>query len=101
MAKVTCVFRRTAEGRLALIFAADLLKLLGSASGEVLNIYLDPGQADAERISSEARSVDQLVAAQNGRVLAEVAKLTGLPAKAIAITENDGDCILVDHFHGF
>ena len=101
MAKITCVFRRTAEGRLALLFAADLLKLLGSAAGEVLNIYLDPGQADAERISSEACPVTEILAAQNDRVLAEVAKLTALPAKSIAITESDSDCILIDHFTAF
>jgi nucleotide-binding universal stress UspA family protein len=101
MAHITCVFRRTTEGRLALLFAADLLKHLGSGSGEILNIYLDPGQADAERISSEASPVDQIVAEQNSRVLAEVANLTGLPGKLIAITGTDTDGIVVDHIMAF
>jgi nucleotide-binding universal stress UspA family protein len=101
MTKITCVYRRTTEGRLALVFAADLLKLLGSESGEILNVYLDPGRADATRISSNDCPIDQILAEQESRVLAEVATLTGVPARAIAITACDADCILIDHTTAF
>jgi nucleotide-binding universal stress UspA family protein len=101
MTRITCVFRRTAEGRLALAFAADLLRLLGSAAGETLNIYVEPGEADAARISSQATPTSQILAEQNSRILEEVAGLTGLPAGAIDISESAADCILVDHILAF
>ncbi|MBS1992973.1 MAG: universal stress protein [Cyanobacteria bacterium SZAS LIN-3] len=103
MEKITCVFRRSTEGRLALLFAADLIRLCQEADGvnNVLHIYLETGEADAAQIASESRPVANLLAEQNAHVLAEVAAITGLAPEFIALAGTDTSGIIVDHTMAF
>jgi hypothetical protein len=101
MTKFTCVFRRTTEGRLALSFAADLFKKLDRGPGKTLHIFLEPDLADAARISTEAKAVDQILTDQNSAVLAEAAAGTGLSNAEIEITNQEGDGIIIDHATAF
>jgi len=98
MEKITCVFRRSTEGRLALLFAADLLKRLEL---KVLTVYLEEGRADAGRICSDERPVAQLLAEQNAQVVAAVASITGLTPEQIVLTASDTTGIIVDHSMAF
>ena len=100
MEKITCVFHRSTEGRLALLFASDLLKML---SATPLYVYLDAGRSDAEQIAGadQNNSVETLLTEQDAHVLAEVAAITGLPPEQIVLSGTDTSGIIVDHNMAF
>jgi len=101
MVKITCAFRRTIEGRLAISFGADLLKLLSEGPNDSLYIFLNQGSSEAAEISSDSLSTAQILTEQYNRVLAEVAQQTGLPSSKIILTDQDNDGILIDHASAF
>ncbi|OYV27417.1 MAG: hypothetical protein B7W98_01840, partial [Parcubacteria group bacterium 20-58-5] len=111
MVKITCVFRRTTEGRLALLFASDLLKLWhgqdkSNTQQATLYVFLTPGAADAKRIASPELPSDRLLNDQRQRVLSEVVSISGWPAERIVLTDEllksgDANEILVDHISAF
>jgi hypothetical protein len=102
MTKITCVFRRTTEGRLALLFACDLLRLW-TACGKPgpdprLHVLLKPDPVSATRIASGDEGLDSVLSAERQRVLAEVCATTGLACEQVVVSgqEDSGD-IFVDH----
>lgn len=100
MTQITCFYRRTAQGRLALRFAADLVNLLQETSSP-LALYLEPGEGEALLLACTQRSPADLIREQNSLVLADAANLTGFSIDEIAVTAVETQGILVDHTMAF
>jgi hypothetical protein len=80
MIQISCVYSRTASGRLALCFAAELWKALDAAPG-ALHILLNHDEAAAALLGDPAAFVD----AERTLVLTDIMRKTGLPAESVVI----------------
>lgn len=80
MIQISCVYSRTAGGRLALCFAADLWKALDAAPG-ALHILLNHDEAAAALLGEPATFVE----AERALVLTDIMRKTGLSAESVVI----------------
>lgn len=122
MTKISCVYNRTASGRLSLAFAADLWKSLnGSSTADAarnanpsqnqLQIFLQVDESGAailsdigaagEASASVASGVDDpdtIIGIEQTLVEADVVRKTALCQQSLALrTAIDSDAIIVDH----
>ena len=96
MTQISCVYNRTAVGRLALVFAADLWSKLYADNGNNLHIYLRSDPAGAASI--DANAADKLMAVEARLVHGDVLRKSNLPAAALTIDTNHAvSGIIVDH----
>lgn len=104
MTQISCVYSRTATGRLALAFAADLWSKLNPGTTPVvqvqpLHVYLrsDPAGAAAICANSVASPVAELMATEAKLVHGDVLRKTNLLASAITIDSSHAAGVIVDH----
>jgi len=110
MTKISCVYNRTASGRLSLAFAADLWKNLNStaqmqtvianSTPNPLQIFLQVDQPGAYILSGIGSAVDaeSVIGTERSLVEADIVRKTSLPAQSIAVSAKIGsDSIIVDH----
>ncbi len=98
MTQISCVYNRTATGRLALVFAADLWSKLyaDTANKSNLHIYLRSDPTGAAAI--DANASDQLMAVEAKLVQGDVLRKTNLPAAAVTIdTNHAASGVIIDH----
>lgn len=113
MTQISCVYSRTATGRLALIFAADLWSKLHSAEPATTNGPKQTGQADSAQDQPlhvylrsdpdgaaliDAGAANTLMATEASLVHDDVVRKTKLAAGAIALDANHAaNGVIVDH----
>ncbi len=104
MTKISCVYNRTASGRLSLAFAADLWKSLNGSSANQLQIFLQVDESGAAILSDigAAADPDTVVGIEQTLVAADIVRKTTLPSQSIALcTTIDSDAVIVDHNMAF
>lgn len=101
MTQISCVYSRTATGRLALVFAADLWSKLQSAgtgklNAQPLHIYL---RRDAEGAALiDGSQTNNLMATEASLVRSDVLTKTNLGPDSIVLDNNHtADGVIVDH----
>ena len=98
MTQISCVYSRTAAGRLALIFAADLWSKLHGAEpvqDQPLHVYSRSDPDGAALI--DASAADTLMATEASLVYDDVVRKTNLAPSAISIDANHASGVIVDH----
>jgi nucleotide-binding universal stress UspA family protein len=106
MTQISCVYSRTATGRLALVFAADLWSKLhgvssatASSKDQPLHVYLrsDPDGAAAIE-ASMTKAIGNLMAVEANLVRSDVLAKTNLAPDSIVLDSNHAaNGVIVDH----
>lgn len=106
MTQISCVYSRTATGRLALVFAADLWSKLhgvssatASSKDQPLHVYLHSDPAGAAAIeASLTKAIGNLMAVEANLVRSDVLAKTNLAPDSIVLDSNHAaNGVIVDH----
>ncbi len=106
MTQISCVYSRTATGRLALVFAADLWSKLhgvssatASSKDQPLHVYLRSDPAGAAAIeASLTKAIGNLMAVEANLVRSDVLAKTNLAPDSIVLDSNHAaNGVIVDH----
>ena len=106
MTQISCVYSRTATGRLALVFAADLWSMLhgvssatASSNDQPLHVYLRRDPAGAAAIeASLTKAIGNLTAVEANLVRSDVLAKTNLAPDSIVLDSNHAaNGVIVDH----